>query len=424
MVEILKGQGNGLIIASGLSGGAAVCESLWQIVAVAHLGVFYVDMNTNLSDNMTRFIATVGSTWRTGIGPSVGCERVRATIYIKEPALLFAPLVRFARRHLLLLIVLAVALTVAKVAPVALAQAGGGETLGDKPTLWLHKDISTYGHEIDFLFDIILWMTLIVGVLVFIVLGIFLVQYRYKPERTARYIHGNAKLEIVWTLVPALLMALTAAISQSTWAKIKNPSDWPETQLAMEEEIKSGKAILVEVTAQQFNWTFRYPGKDMKFGQRKIELIKKGTLEEGIGLDRSDPSGEGKDDIVTGALVVPVNTKIYINLVSVDVLHSFFLPNFRVKQDAVPGLRGKVWFQATQTSGEVIGRVSSNDATRDQERYFALAKPFDIVCAELCGGQHYAMKGPLYVVTREQFDRYMTAQQEAIKAASGGGEDY
>jgi len=62
MVEILKGQGNGLIIASGLSGGAAVCESLWQIVAVAHLGVFYVDMNTNLSDNMTRFIATVGST--------------------------------------------------------------------------------------------------------------------------------------------------------------------------------------------------------------------------------------------------------------------------------------------------------------------------------------------------------------------------
>ncbi len=326
---------------------------------------------------------------------------------------------RFAQRILIGLLAL---WPVLFTRPAAAQSTAEGETLGDKPTSWLHSDVSTYGHEIDFLFDIILWMTLIVGVAVFIVLGIFLVQYRYKPERTARYIHGNARLEIVWTLVPALLMALTAAISQSTWAKIKNPADWPATQQAMEEEIRSGKAILVEVTAQQFNWTFRYPGKDLTFGPRKVELIKKGTLEDGIGLDRTH--ADSKDDIVTGALVVPVNTKVYIHLVSVDVLHSFFLPNFRVKQDAVPGLQGRVWFQATRTSADVIGKVTSDNATRDQSRHFGLSKPFDIVCAELCGGQHYAMKGSMYVVTREQYDQFMAAQEEALKAASGAGDEY
>src|SRR5690606_34432257 len=123
----------------------------------------------------------------------------------------------FAQRSLPYLMSFATALLVSPLS----AQTQTGETLGEKPTWWRHKDVSTYGHEIDWLFDIILWLTLVVGVLVFVVLGIFLWQYRHQPQRTARYIHGNARLEIVWTLIPALLMALTAAISQSTWAKIK-----------------------------------------------------------------------------------------------------------------------------------------------------------------------------------------------------------
>ena len=327
------------------------------------------------------------------------------------------PVARFAQRCLALLPVLFWLLF----ASTTLAQSTGGETLGEKPTWWLHKDVSTYGHEIDFLFDIILWMTLIVGVLVFIVLGWFLVKYRFNPNHTATYLHGNARLEVVWTLIPALLMALTAAISQSTWAKIKNPADWPATDEQMIAEIKSGKAVMVGVIAQQFNWTFHYPGKDGKLGPRKLELVKKGTLEEGIGLDRSHP--DAKDDFCTGGLVVPVNKKIYIYLTSVDVLHSFYLPNFRVKQDAVPGLKGKVWFEATRTSADVIGKVSVNDATRDQEKFFGLSKPFDIVCAELCGGQHYAMKGPMFVVTQEQFDRYIAAQEAAV-APAGAADEY
>lgn len=336
------------------------------------------------------------------------------------------PVARLAQRGLPLLIVLLALLHAAS----AFAQVStGGETIGDRPSLWLHKDVSTIGHEIDLLFDIILWMTLIVGVAVFAVLGYFLVKYRYNPNRTARYIHGNSRLEIVWTLVPALLMALTAAISQSTWGKIKNPpvgtgdGDWPTAEL-MTKKIASGEVVHLEVVAQQFNWTFHYPGADGKLGPRKLELIKKGSLEDGIGLDRQHP--DGKDDVITGMLVIPVNKKVYIHLASVDVLHSFFLPNFRIKQDAVPGIQGRVWLQATQTSGEVIGTVAMDDAFSEQRKYFNFAKPFDIVCAELCGAQHYGMRGPMFVVTQEQYDRYMAAEMEKIakaNAAGGGGDD-
>ena len=341
------------------------------------------------------------------------------------------PVARFLQRGLPLLILALLLLG----APAAIAQVGLPEEIGHRQSWWLHKDVSTIGHEIDLLFDIILWMTLIVGVAVFAVLGYFLVKYRYNPNRTALYIHGNSRLELVWTLIPALLMALTAAISQSTWGKIKNPPEgdkegnWPTETIAagkerslMTEKVLAGEVVLVEVVAQQFNWTFHYPGKDGKLGPRRIDLVKKGTLEEGIGLDRSHP--DGKDDYCTGMLVLPVNKKVYIHLSSVDVLHSFYLPNFRIKQDAVPGLNGKVWLEATKTSAEVIGRVSEVDAFGPQKQFFDRAKPFDIVCAELCGGQHYGMRGPLFVVTQEQFNRYIAAQEAAIKAAGGGDEEY
>ncbi len=340
------------------------------------------------------------------------------------------PVARFVQRSLAVLFFLAPIL----LASVGLAQSSDAETIGDRPTWWLHPDVSTNGHEIDYLFYIIFWMTVIVGILVFIVLGVFLVQYRYNPNRHARYIHGNARLEIVWTLVPALLMALTAAISQSTWAKIKNPpvgpndGDWP-TPALMVEKVTSGDVVHVQVVARQFNWLVHYPGPDGKLGPRKLDLIKQGTNEDAIGLDRSHPDAD--DDVVLSALVVPVGKRIFIDLVSVDVLHSFYLPNFRIKQDAVPGLRGKVWFQATRTSAEVIGKVSDDFSTGEQRDYFGRSKPFEIVCAELCGAQHWSMAGYMYVLTQDQYDRYITAQYEARKqiieeAAKGaaGGDDY
>ena len=277
-------------------------------------------------------------------------------------------------------------------------------------TWWLPEEASTFAGDVDRLFYAVLWMTSIVGIAVMIVLVIFLFKYRYRPDRTATYIAGNERLELVWTLIPALLMAGTAAVSQATWGYIKNRQDWPTPEAAVE-RIKNKEIVVCEVIARQFNWAFHYPGPDGKLGPRKIELIKQSAdLKEVIGLDTEHP--DSKDDIVTPEMVVPVNKEVFVYLTSTDVLHSFYLPNFRVKQDAVPGLVGRVWFQATKESIDVVGRDGNNplgviDIDSGKTIKVTESKPFDIVCAELCGANHFAMRGMLYVVTQEQFDKYV-----------------
>lgn len=348
-------------------------------------------------------------------------------------------------RPLQRLFLLAAPLLVALAAPVAVAQSNDKQpTIAEERTWWLPTDVSTHGHEIDTLFNIILWMTLIVGVGVFVVLGVFLVKYRYRPERTAKYIHGNVKLELVWTLVPALIMAATAAVSQATWKKVKNPDDWPAATEMVGKAAAvgyynddgsvngsvdnyTGDAIHVEIVAKQFTWLIHYPGPDGKLGSRKLNLMKgTGQPAEVIGLDMSDPAS--RDDFVTErVMVIPVDKKVYIDLVSKDVLHSFFLPNFRVKQDAVPGLVGKVWLEATRLSEHVVGTdpgapLQEFHPVANQMETISDSKPFDIVCAELCGQGHYSMFGRLFVVRQEEYNRWLELKHLAVKPAPGDTE--
>ncbi|MEX2215692.1 MAG: cytochrome c oxidase subunit II [Phycisphaeraceae bacterium] len=372
------------------------------------------------------------------------------------------PVARIVQRGFILLCSLA-GLLMVPAAAFAQAQEDGVEVTGPR-SWWLPQDVSTFGHEVDWLFNVILWMTLIVGAAVFVVLIVFLIKYRYNPNRTAVYIHGNNKLEIVWTLVPALIMAATAALSQASWARMKNPADWPN-DAEMHKKVMAGEVIHVEVIGQQFNWIIRYPGKDGKFGPRHVELIGPTDLNTKIGLNRKEnifkfKSGEtlhgvivsedkktgeiqlkvdgeskpravkrsdiasteswGKDDIVASTLVVPVNKKVFIKLSSLDVLHSFFLPNMRVKQDAVPGLSIKVWFEATRLSEEVIGRTTKENATPEQIDFFELAKPYEIVCAELCGLGHSTMRGELFVVIDDIYNRWMKDQESLLPSDDDG----
>jgi len=176
--------------------------------------------------------------------------------------------------------------------------------------------------------------------------------------------------------------------------------------------------INIAIIGKQFKWYFHYPGADGVLGRRNPELyiLNSSDPAEVIGLDRSDP--DCKDDIaVLGSLVVPVGRPVRAKISSVDVLHSFWLPNFRVKQDTVPGLQTEIWFEATKTSGQVIGRDPANPLTIvDEENNYQRvaitdAKPFDIVCAELCGQGHYTMRGLMYVVTEAQYEQYMSVAQ-------------
>lgn len=356
----------------------------------------------------------------------------------------------------------------------AFAQTPDPEQVLDNRSWWLPEDVSTHGAEIDLLFDFILWMTGIVGILLFIVLGVFLVKYRYRPDRKATFTHGNSKLELVWTIIPALLMAATAAVSHATWKKVKYPEDWPTKQeltdqtrvkidlagveaLADEKTIDdAGKQAIrdaaaegdlqtimtmlgtdatlnghatfsrdvvhVHVIARQFTWFIHYPGPDGKHGRRLLEKMKpSGSPADVVGLDTSDP--DAKDDFIyERQMVVPVDRKVLIHLTSIDVIHSFFLPNFRVKQDATPGQVARVWLQSRRKSEDVIGEYGRDDLplsilvddNTGESVQITRSRPFDIVCAELCGAQHYGMFGLLYVVSGQEYERYLEANAKRV----------
>jgi cytochrome c oxidase subunit 2 len=208
---------------------------------------------------------------------------------------------------------------------------------------WLPENVSSFGGEIDWLFHLIYAITAITGILVFVTLIAFLVMYRDRPGRRARYTHGNTTLEIVWTIVPALILVVLTFLSVPAWSKIK--MSVPPTD------------FVVQVNAKQFNWQVSYPGPDGKFG----------TEDDQRFLDE---------------MHVPVNKPIKVILKSQDVIHSFFVPQFRIKQDAVPGREILAWFDATK------------------------AGKYEWPCAELCGFGHSGMKGWVYVHTADDYAKW------------------
>ena len=208
---------------------------------------------------------------------------------------------------------------------------------------WLPEDVSTFGQEIDSLFYLIYYITAATFILVTVLMVVFLVMYRQREGRRATYSHGNTTLEIIWTIVPAAILIVLSFMSVSTWAKVKRQA--PETDFEL------------QVTAKQFNWEIVYPGADRKFG-----------TPDDVKFDND--------------LHVPVNKVVRIHLQSSDVIHSLFLPNLRLKQDAVPGRSILVWFEATKPG------------------------KYELPCAELCGFGHSGMKGWLFVDTPEEYQKW------------------
>ncbi len=280
----------------------------------------------------------------------------------------------------------------------------------EKTTPWVPRGFSTFSGDIDALFNWILLITCATGIGVFAFLIYFLIKYRYRPGRQAKFTHGSSKLELVWTIIPTLILAITAAVSQATWGKIKSID-------AMPDPATDPNVIEVRVVARQFGWIFWYPGKDGKFGHRSKSLVPDGAQQPDdlIGLDREgDPAA--KDDVLLNQLFVPVKRKILLHVTSVDVIHSFYIPSMRVKQDTMPGLWTPVWFEATKQSREVVGVTTQQFLFGDRPD----PRPFDVVCAELCGLGHYGMRADLYVVTEEEYNTYIGTLMEEQAAADDG----
>lgn len=206
---------------------------------------------------------------------------------------------------------------------------------------------SSIGKRIDALFVIILWITGVVFVGTQVVLVWATWKYADGPGRIANYFHGSQRLELIWTIIPAVFLVFIALYQMQTWADVKFRSASPDV------------APVAEVTGRQFQWLMRYPGPDGKF--------------------------RTADDIhLINDLHFVKDTPTLIELRSNDVIHSFYLPQLRIKQDAVPGLKIPVWFDTDQ------------------------AGQYELACAELCGWGHYKMRGNVTVhATQAEFDAWM-----------------
>lgn len=232
-------------------------------------------------------------------------------------------------------------------------------------------DISTTGGEIDRMIILIhvLMAVLFIGWLSFLIY--LLIRFRARPGHKAQYKVDHFKAPTYLEAAVAIIeIVLLAAFSYPVWHHVK--VDIPD----------SPNALHLRIVAEQFAWNIHYPGADGVFGRTDPKLM--GPTNP-LGLDPSDPPA--KDDITTiNQLHIPVDTPVIAELSSKDVIHSFFLPVMRVKQDAVPGQRIRLWFQAKQ------------------------AGDFEIACAQLCGLGHYRMRGFFVVDTPENFKKWLDEQ--------------
>ncbi len=240
---------------------------------------------------------------------------------------------------------------------------------------WLPQDISTHGAQIDHLINVLH----VFMILLFVGWGIFLiyclVKFRARPGHQAQIDTKHFKLPF-YIEVGVLLFEIFLLVGMSSPAWFSFKKGFPDEK----------EALVIRIVAEQFAWNIHYPGKDGKFGPVKVQLMD-GT--NPIGLDRDQ--ADGKDDIFTiNNLHVPVGRPVIVRLLSKDVIHSFFLPELRVKQDAIPGSEIPIWFQATQT-GE-----------------------FEIACAQLCGIGHYRMRGQLFVDSPADFDKFLAEEAASL----------
>jgi len=213
----------------------------------------------------------------------------------------------------------------------------------------LPKAISTYAKDMDFLFWVIFWLTGFFFVLTEGLLIYFCIRFRAKDGGKAEHVHGNHKLELIWTFIPGIILFFLAIFQLGLWGDIKVVSRMPAEDDTNVEHI--------QVFARQFKWFFRYPGVDGKFGT-------------------------GDDITSLSELRVPVDKKVRLQMRTRDVLHSFFLPNARIKQDLLPGHTIPMWFEITETG------------------------KYDLMCAELCGAGHTRMGGTLIVLPQGEFDAW------------------
>jgi cytochrome c oxidase subunit 2 len=233
---------------------------------------------------------------------------------------------------------------------------------------WWFTPIASNWSTVDATVQVTFWVTGIVFVLVNVFLAYAVYRYRHRKGSKAHYEPENKKLEWWLTGITTVGIAAMLAPGLSVWAKFVTVPD---------------NAAIVEVVGQQWNWSYRLPGRDGELGKTDIRLV---SLDNPFGIDESDPAGQDDVLVSTPQLHLPVDKPVKLLLRAKDVNHQFAVPQFRVKMDMVPGMVTYFWLTPTRT-GE-----------------------FDVLCEQLCGIGHYIMRGRVVVSEQAQYEAWLASQ--------------
>lgn len=234
--------------------------------------------------------------------------------------------------------------------------------------------------------DSMLWVTIIVTGVVFIITQAILFWFAFRYQDSGRkvfYFPHNNKLEILWTVVPAIVLAVLVVIGLRNWFLFTGEPP--------------RNAMVVEVTGKQFGWIFRYPGKDNTFGKKYFKNIDEGANNP-LGIIWDDNLSH--DDVVTQTTVYLIKDKpVKFIIGSRDVIHDVGLSHFRLKMDAVPGIPTTLWFTPKYTTKEMKELTNNPNFV------------YEISCDQMCGNSHFTMRGVIEVVDQEEYDVWMAKQK-------------
>ena len=265
------------------------------------------------------------------------------------------------------------------------------ESLKDKV---LGEPSSDHGVYIDTMIYITLAITGLVLIITQVLLFWFAYKYQEKEDRKAYYYPHNNKLELIWTVVPAVALTVLVGFGIYYWFKITG--DAPKN------------AMDIEIVGSQFKWEYRYPGKDKIMGKKYYKEISDAKSNP-LGQLWDDPANH--DDIyVSGEpMHLVVNKPVRLIIGDKDVVHNVGLPHFRMKMDAVPGTPTTMWFTPTKTTKQMIEETGNPNFV------------YEIACDQMCGKGHTTMRGEITVETQEEFDTWMISKRPQYLVANPGG---
>ena len=279
--------------------------------------------------------------------------------------------------------------------------------------LVLHTPASKHGGEVDTLMNITWVLIFIVQAVTQVLLHYFAFKYRGKKENKALFFSDSTKLELIWSSIPAVVLAVLILFGLYAWTNIMFID-------------KNEDTIVIEVYAQQFKWTARYSGADNVLGKANVRLIEGVNT---VGVDLSDPNAQ--DDFVVTELHIPKGKKIHFKFRSQDVLHSAFFPYFRAQMNCVPGMVTEFAFEPIYTTSEyrelpyMVEKVANINAIRAKQSIELVAKgetaldpyAFDylLLCNKICGASHYNMQMKIIVDSPADYKAWLSGKPTVVQ---------